>query len=171
MPSKTRSSSAGKTLYIYPQLYEGKECDTDSSARARRRRSSATTFIPWLIKNGGKRFALPCANYVWPHLLNAYARKVIEANGGEVIFEEYYPLDQIEFSATVNRIMTKKVDVVFNTVIPPGVGPFFKQLYEAGFRQAGRTPLPASTTTRTPSTSTRPTRSKGWRAASTISAP
>ena len=53
------------------------------------------------------------------------------------IFEEYYPLDQIEFSATVNRVMSNKVDVVFNTVIPPGVGPFFKQLYEAGFLKNG----------------------------------
>ena len=80
---------------------------------------------------------MPSANYVWPHLLNAYARKVIEANGGEVVFEEYYPLDQVEYSATVNKIMTDKVDVVFNTVIPPGVGPFIKQLYEAGFGKRG----------------------------------
>ena len=53
------------------------------------------------------------------------------------IFEEYYPLDQIDFSATVNRVISNKVDVVFNTVIPPGVGPFFKQLYEAGFLKNG----------------------------------
>jgi len=33
--------------------------------------------------------------------------------------------------------MTEKIDVVFNTVIPPGVGPFFKQLYEAGFLKRG----------------------------------
>ena len=49
----------------------------------------------------------------------------------------YYPLDQVEYSTTVNKIMTEKVDVVFNTVIPPGVGPFFKQLYEAGFTKRG----------------------------------
>jgi urea transport system substrate-binding protein len=70
-------------------------------------------------------------------VLNAYARGVIEKSGGEVVFEEYYPLDQVEYSATVNRIMTEKVDVVFNTVIPPGVGPFIKQLYEAGFTKRG----------------------------------
>ncbi len=70
-------------------------------------------------------------------MLNQYARKVIQANGGEVIFEEYYPLDQVEYGATVNKIMTEKVDVVFNTVIPPGVGPFFKQLHEVGFEKRG----------------------------------
>ncbi|MGA2344039.1 MAG: ABC transporter substrate-binding protein [Steroidobacteraceae bacterium] len=123
----------GKTLYIYPQLYEGKECTPYLFCTGPTPAQQCDEFIPWLIKNGGKRFALPSANYIWPHTLNVYARKVIENNGGEVIFEEYYPLDQIEFSSTVSRIISNKVDVVFNTVIPPGVGPFFKQLYEAGF--------------------------------------
>jgi len=127
----------GKTLYIYPQLYEGKECTPYLFCTGPTPAQQCDEFIPWLMKNGGRRFALPSANYVWPHVLNAYARQVIEKNGGEVIFEEYYPLDQIEYSATVNKIMTNSVDVVFNTVIPPGVGPFFKQLYEAGFGKRG----------------------------------
>jgi ABC-type branched-subunit amino acid transport system substrate-binding protein len=127
----------GKTLYIYPQLYEGKECTPYLFCTGPTPAQQCDEFIPWLMKNGGRRFALPSANYVWPHVLNAYARQVIEKNGGEVIFEEYYPLDQIEYSATVNKIMTNNVDVVFNTVIPPGVGPFFKQLYEAGFGKRG----------------------------------
>jgi ABC-type branched-subunit amino acid transport system substrate-binding protein len=110
----------GKTLYIYPQLYEGKECTPYLFCTGPTPAQQCDEFIPWLMKNGGRRFALPSANYVWPHVLNAYARQVIEKNGGEVIFEEYYPLD-----------------VVFNTVIPPGVGPFFKQLYEAGFGKRG----------------------------------
>ena len=127
----------GRTLYIYPQLYEGKECTPYIFCTGPTPAQQCDEFIPWLMKNGGKRFALPSANYVWPHVLNQYARKVIEGNGGEVIFEEYYPLDQVEYSATVNKIMTNKVDVVFNTVIPPGVGPFIKQLYEAGFQKRG----------------------------------
>ena len=127
----------GRTLYIYPQLYEGQECTPYIFCTGPTPAQQCDEFIPWLIKNGGKRFALPSANYVWPKLLNQYARKVIQANGGEVVFEEYYPLDQVEYSATVNKIMTNNVNVVFNTVIPPGVGPFFKQLYEAGFTKRG----------------------------------
>jgi len=127
----------GKTLYIYPQLYEGLECTPYIFCTGPTPAQQCDEFIPWLIKNGGKRFALPSANYIWPKVLNQYARKVIQANGGEVVFEEYYPLDQVEYSATVNKIMTNNVNVVFNTVIPPGVGPFIKQLYEAGFTKRG----------------------------------
>src|SRR4026209_921130 len=127
----------GKTLYIYPQLYEGQECTPFIYCTGPPPAQKCENFIPSLIKNGGKRFARPSASYAWPKLLNKYARKVIESNGGEVVFEEYYPLDQIEYSATVNKIMTNNVNVVFNTVIPPGVGPFIKQLYEAGFTKKG----------------------------------
>ena len=127
----------GRTLYIYPQLYEGRECTPYIFCTGPTPAQQCDELIPWLIQNGGKRFALPSANYVWPHVLNEYARKVIESSGGEVVLEEYYPLDQVEYSATVNKIMSEKIDVVFNTVIPPGVGPFIKQLYEAGFQKRG----------------------------------
>lgn len=127
----------GRTLYIYPQLYEGQECTTNLFCTGPTPAQQCDEFIPWLISQGKKRFCMPSANYVWPQLLNQYARKVIESNGGEVIFEEYYPIDQVEYSSTVSRIMNDNVDCVFNTVIPPGGGPFFKQLYAAGFLAKG----------------------------------
>jgi len=127
----------GKTLYIYPQQYEGKECTPYLFCTGPVPAQQCDQIIPWLIKNGGKRFALPSANYIWPHVLNEYTRKLIENNGGEVIFEEYYPLDQVEYGATINKILTNNVEVVFNSIIWPGVGPFFKQLYEAGFSKRG----------------------------------
>ncbi len=127
----------GHTLYIYPQLYEGGECQELIYCTGPTPSQQCDRLIPWLVKNGGRRFALPGANYIWPHVLNKYARKLIEKNNGEVIFEEYYPIAQIDYSATVNRIVREKIDVVFATIIPPGVGPFFKQLYEAGFLKRG----------------------------------
>jgi ABC-type branched-subunit amino acid transport system substrate-binding protein len=128
----------GKTLYIYPQLYEGQECTPNLFNTGPTPAQQCDELIPYLIKTlGKKRFALPSANYVWPQLLNKYARKVIEANGGTVVFEEYYPLDQAEYSATIGKIRDGKVDCVFNTIIPPGLQPFVKQLYESGFQKNG----------------------------------
>ncbi len=128
----------GRTLYIYPQLYEGQECTKDLFCTGPTPAQQCDKLIPYLIKTvGKKRFAMPSANYVWPQLLNKYARKVIEANGGEVVFEEYYPLDQPEYSATLGKIKDGKVDCVFNTVIPPGLQSFVKQLYESGFQKNG----------------------------------
>jgi branched-chain amino acid transport system substrate-binding protein len=127
----------GHTLYIYPELYEGKECEDLIYCTGPTPSQLCDRLIPWLINNGGKRFALPGANYIAPRVLNKYARDLIEKGGGEVIFEEYYPIAQLDYSATVNRIVTERIDVVFVEIIPPGVGPFFKQLYEAGFLKRG----------------------------------
>jgi branched-chain amino acid transport system substrate-binding protein len=158
----------GKTLYIYPQLYEGKECMPYLFCTGPTPAQQCDDFIPWLIKNGGRRFALPSANYVWPHVLNAYARQIIEKNGGEVVFEEYYPLDQVEYSATVHRIMTNNVDVVFNTVIPPGVGPSSNS-YTRQVLASAEAVSHAFTMTMGLSSSTRLMRWKDWLAALIIS--
>ncbi len=127
----------GKTLYIYPQLYEGRECTPYLFCTGPTPAQQCDTFIPWLIKNGGKKFYLPSADYVWPHVLNEYARKTIEKHGGEVVGEEYFPVDHNEYSATVNKIMSSGVNVVFNTTISPGVAALFKQLSDAGFSKKG----------------------------------
>jgi branched-chain amino acid transport system substrate-binding protein len=127
----------GRTLYVYPTLYEGTECTPYLFCTGSTPAQQCDEFMPWLIANSGKRFALPAADYVWPRKLNEYAREVIERSGGEVIFEEYYPFDKFDYSATVNRILTEGVDVVFFTVIPPGLAAFVTQLYEAGFQRRG----------------------------------
>ncbi len=130
----------GKTLYIYPQLYEGQECTPHLYCTGPTPFQQCGALLPYLIKEKGmKRFAMPSANYIWPQLLNKWARRVIEENGGEVVMEEYFPLDQLEYSATVARIMSDGVDHVFNTVIPPGLQAFTKQLYEAGYHDKGGT--------------------------------
>lgn len=127
----------GKKLYIYPQLYEGKECTPYLFCTGPTPAQQCDTFIPWLIKNTGKRFFFPGADYVWPHTLNEYAKSVVLANGGEVVGDEYSPTDQTQYGATVNSIISNKVDVVFCTLIPPGLPVFIKQLHEAGFQANG----------------------------------
>jgi ABC-type branched-subunit amino acid transport system substrate-binding protein len=91
-------------------------------------------FIPWLMRETGARsFYLPSADYIWPHVLNARVRDVVTANGGTIAGEEYHPLDHLDYRATVERITASGADAVFNTIVPPGVTPFFEQLHASGF--------------------------------------
>ena len=79
-------------LHLSRSSTKGQECTKDLFCTGPTPAQQCDKLIPYLIKTvGKKRFAMPSANYVWPQLLNKYARKVIEANGGEVVFEEYYP--------------------------------------------------------------------------------
>ena len=70
-------------------------------------------------------------------MLNAKVREVVTGRGGTIVGEEYFPLDHMDYDATVDRIMASGADVVFNTIVPPGLTPFLEQLHEAGFTERG----------------------------------
>ena len=129
----------GKTLYIYPEQYEGRGVrpahllhrpgarpagrPVHSLADARDRRA--------------RRSTCPSADYIWPHVLNRSVREVVTANGGAIVGEEYFPLDHMDYRATVERINASGADVVFNTIVPPGVSPFIEELHASGFTSRG----------------------------------
>jgi urea transport system substrate-binding protein len=128
----------GKTLYIYPEQYEGQESDPLIFCTGPVPAQQVDPFIPWLMQETGARtFYLPSADYIWPRVMNARVREVVTANGGSVVGEEYFPLDHTDYHATVAAITSSGADVVFNTTVPPGVAPFLEQLHDSGFGRRG----------------------------------
>ncbi len=127
----------GNTLYIYPQLYEGGECTRDLLCTGATPQQLIDPLVAYLTKTGAKRFALPGSDYVFPHTFDAYARDVIARSGGEVVYEDYFAVDQSDFSAPVARMLAARPDVVLSTVIPPGMSPLFKRIHESGFQKNG----------------------------------
>ena len=128
----------GRTLYIYPEQYEGQECDPLIFCTGPVPAQQLDQFIPWLMqKTGAKKFYLPSADYIWPRVMNKVVRQLVSANGGAIVGEEYYPLDHMEYGGTVKKIMASGAEAVFNTIVPPGVVPFFQQLHDAGFQKRG----------------------------------
>ena len=128
----------GKTLYIYPEQYEGQESDPLIFCTGPVPAQQVDPFIPWLMQEtDAKTFYLPSADYIWPRVMNARVREIVTANGGEIVGEEYFPLDHADYRATVERIASTGADVVFNTTVPPGVMPFLEQLHDSGFSSRG----------------------------------
>jgi ABC-type branched-subunit amino acid transport system substrate-binding protein len=128
----------GRKLYIYPEQYEGQECDPLIFCTGPVPAQQVDPLIPWLMQQtGAKRFYLPSADYIWPHVMNKKVREVVTANGGTIVGEEYFPLDHADYSKTIEKITSSGVEVVFNTTVPPGVAPFLEQLYDSGFTKRG----------------------------------
>ncbi|TIV75729.1 MAG: ABC transporter substrate-binding protein, partial [Mesorhizobium sp.] len=135
---KSEAVTRGRTLYIYTEQYEGQENDPLIFCTGPVPAQQVDPLIPWLMKStGAKRFYLPSADYIWPHLLNKAASRAVHANGGEIVGEEYFPLDTVDFRRTVQQIMASGTDVVFNTIVPPGLTPFLEELHKAGFGKRG----------------------------------
>ena len=128
----------GRTLYIYPEQYEGQDSDPLLFCTGPVPAQQVEPLIPWLMERTGARsFYLPSADYVWPHVMNAKVREVVTGRGGEIVGEEYFPMDHMDFAGTVERIVASGADVVFNTIVPPGLTPFLELLHDAGFTERG----------------------------------
>jgi branched-chain amino acid transport system substrate-binding protein len=135
---KRAAVEKGKKLYIYPEQYEGQECDPLIFCTGPVPAQQLEPTIPWLMQQtGAKKFYLPSADYIWPRIMNGKVRELVTANGGEIVGEEYFPLNHTDYRPTVDKIMSSGAEVVFNTTVPPGVAPFLEQLHNAGFRQRG----------------------------------
>ena len=128
----------GKKLYIYPEQYEGQECDPLIFCTGPVPAQQVEPLIPWLMQQtGAKKFYLPSADYIWPHTMNKKVRQVVTANGGAIVGEEYFPLDHADYSKTIDKITSSGAQAVFNTIVPPGLTPFLEQLYNSGFTKRG----------------------------------
>jgi len=135
---KRAAVEKGKKLYIYPEQYEGQECDPLIFCTGPVPAQQLEPTIPWLMQQtGAKKFYLPSADYIWPHIMNGKVRELVTANGGEIVGEEYFPLDHTDCGPTVDKIISSGAEVVFNTTVPPGVAPFLEQLHNAGFKKRG----------------------------------
>src|SRR6266700_4813113 len=68
----------GKTLYIYPEQYEGAESDPLIFCTGPGPAQQVDPFIPWLMqKTGARKFYLPSADYIWPHVLNKQVTRAV----------------------------------------------------------------------------------------------
>ena len=144
--SSTRQAIKGpvvekaEKLYLYPEQYEGQECHPLIFCTGPVPAQQIDPFFPWLMEEtGAKAFYMPSADYIWPHTLNKKVREVVAARGGEIVGEEYFPLDHTDYDGVVADIMASGAEVVFNTIVPPGLTPFLEQLHRAGFTRRGGT--------------------------------
>src|SRR5881409_3623747 len=79
---------AGK-LYLYPEQYEGQECDPLIFCTGPVPAQQVEPLIPWLMQQtGAKNFYLPSADYIWPRTMNKKVRQVVAAHGGTIVGEE-----------------------------------------------------------------------------------
>ncbi len=128
----------GRKLYIYPEQYEGEECDPLIFCTGPVPAQQVDSLIPWLMQHtDARRFYLPAADYIWPRVMNGRLRAAVAAHGGTILGEEYFPLHRTDYRSTVEKIMASGAQVVFNTTVPPGAASLLQQLHEAGFTRRG----------------------------------
>lgn len=121
-----------KALLWYPVQYEGLESSPYIFYTGATTNQQIVPALDYLKEEGKTKVFLVGSDYVFPRTANKIIKAYAEANGMEILGEEYTPLGHTEYSTVVNKLQQAKPDVVFNTLNGDSNVAFFKQLQAAG---------------------------------------
>ena len=121
------------SMYFYPTYYEGYECSKNVVYTGAVPNQQLSNFIPWIIKNlGKKKFFIVGSNYIYPREMAKVCKILIEQNGAEWVADEYLELGHSEWGAMVNKIKSSGCDVVLSNVVGDSVVAFYREFKNQG---------------------------------------
>ncbi|MEK7215520.1 MAG: urea ABC transporter substrate-binding protein [Chloroflexota bacterium] len=121
-----------KGLLFYPVQYEGLEKSPNIFYTGATTNQQIVPAVEYLLAQGKKKMYLLGSDYVFPRTSNKIIKLQLEAQGGQLVGEEYTPLGHTDYTTVVSKILAAKPDVVFNTLNGDSNVAFFKQLKSAG---------------------------------------
>ena len=121
-----------KSLLFYPVQYEGLEKSPNIFYTGATTNQQIVPAVEYLLAQGKKKMYLLGSDYVFPRTSNKIIKLQLEAQGGQLVGEEYTPLGHTDYTTVVSKILAAKPDVVFNTLNGDSNVAFFKQLKSAG---------------------------------------
>lgn len=133
-------------LLWYPSIYEGFEYSENVVYSGATLNQNILPLADFILGNYGKRVFLVGSDYIYPRESNRVMRDLIEAKGGEIVAEQYLPLeaDTEQITSSMTEIMRQKPDVVFSTVVGRGAQTFYRLYSEAGINRS-RNPIASLT--------------------------
>ena len=123
---------SNNALLFYPVQYEGLESSENIFYTGATTNQQIIPGLDYLAEQGVKSLYLVGSDYVFPRTANKIIKAYAEANGIEVLGEEYAPLGHTEFSTIVNKVKAADADAVFNTLNGDSNVAFFKQYKNVG---------------------------------------
>ncbi|GAA4989962.1 urea ABC transporter substrate-binding protein [Kineococcus glutinatus] len=123
-------------LLYYGQQYEGLEDSENIFYSGATTNQQIIPALDYLKEQGVRSLYLVGSDYVFPRTSNAIVKAYAEANGMEVLGEDYTPLGSTDFSTIVNKVRAADADAVFNVVVGDSLVAFFREYANAGLTAA-----------------------------------
>ncbi len=131
------------TLYFYNTNYEGGACDRNFFATGATPGIYVDLLLQAAAERWGKRVYVLAADYNYGRISARWIRRAVQELEGEVVGEEFFPLDVNQFGATISRIQAAAPDVVLNVFVGPAHEAFYGQWASAGMNR--RIPMMSTT--------------------------
>lgn len=123
-----------ESLLFYPTHYEGGEQHPNVIYCGPSPNQTLLDYIPWVIKNLGKKLYLLGSDYIYPREMNKLIRELVEIHGGKIVKESYLSLGEKNFSQEIKYIQQQKVDVIFSTLVGESAVSLYEEHYHAGLK-------------------------------------
>jgi len=128
-------------LYFYNNQYEGGVASKYTFATGAVPEHQVATLIEAMIEEYGPRIYTIAADYNFGQITADWVRTVAEAQGGEIVNEEFIPLGVSQFSSTISRIKAANPDVLVTLLVGQEQSSFYGQ-----WALEGNTSIPMATT-------------------------
>jgi len=119
-------------LLVYPVQHEGFEQSPDILYTGATPNQQIIPMVSWALQQRGKRAWLIGSDYVYPRTANQIIKKLLVAQGGELVAERYAPLGEQNLDVFVREIAAHRPDFVVNTLNGDSNRHFFRALRQAG---------------------------------------
>ncbi len=124
----------GQVPFIYTSFYEGRSCSPWMYVNAWVPEQQVAPIVDHFMKEfGAKRFFLIGSDYAFGRGMLEFTRQYIEDQGGEVLGEEYLPMDGTDWTAIISQLKSANPDALITSTAggAPNVT-LTKQLRAAG---------------------------------------
>jgi urea transport system substrate-binding protein len=106
----------GGVPYIYTSFYEGRSCNPNLYVNAWVPEQQVPPVVDqFMQKDGAKKFFLVGSDYAFGRGMLEFARKYIEEKGGEVVGEEYLPMDGSDWTAIISNLKSSGADALITS--------------------------------------------------------
>ncbi|SDR59816.1 amino acid/amide ABC transporter substrate-binding protein, HAAT family [Rhizobiales bacterium GAS113] len=103
----------GKTPFIYASFYEGRSCSPYLYVDAWVPDQQVAPVVDYFMKEkGAKSFFVVGSDYAFGRGMLDFTREYIKKNGGQILGEEYQPMDATDWTAVVSKIRQANPDAL-----------------------------------------------------------
>ncbi|MCF3931902.1 substrate-binding protein [Acuticoccus sp. M5D2P5] len=124
----------GRVPYIYTSFYEGKSCSPWMYVNAWVPEQQVAPIVDHFMKEfGAKTYFLIGSDYAFGRGMLEFTRQYVEDSGGEIVGEEYLPMDGSDWTAIISKLKAANPDALITSTAggAPNVT-LTKQLRAAG---------------------------------------
>jgi urea transport system substrate-binding protein len=122
-------------LYFYNEQYEGGVCDKNVFCTGVTPAQQIGNLVPWAMQEYGPKFYTLAADYNYGHISADWVKVYLQQAKGELLGQEFIPLDVVDFGSVIQRIQSAGPSVVFSLLVGGNHIAFYRQFAAAGLNK------------------------------------